>query len=377
MKLHRALFLLLALSVAALAAAQTTALSTTLSGAQEVPGPADPDGSGVAVVTINGTTLTFTVLVTNIAAPTNAHIHRGNTGVAGDVVVDFTPTFTSGTATGTKTITQALANEIAGNPSGFYVNVHTADFPSGAIRGQLGTVGSSGARVTYVPVVGKVTGAAGTNFVTDVRIVNGSNATANVTLDYFQSGSASSTPTASKAYTVAPGEQKVIDDVIGALAASGLGGFRITSDQNVTVTARVINDLRASNLGTTGFAFSAREASSLSTTGTLSFLSQSALADISAGVGFRTNIGYFNNTASPVTLTLTARRTSDGAVLGTNVITVPAFGQAQSGVFQLISNVPSTDQVQANFYVTWTASAPIFVYASAVDNKTGDSVLVQ
>lgn len=35
------------------------------------------------------------------------------------------------------TVDDALVDEIRGNPGGFYVNVHTADFPDGAIRGQL------------------------------------------------------------------------------------------------------------------------------------------------------------------------------------------------------------------------------------------------
>jgi hypothetical protein len=355
-----------------LAAAQT--LSTTLvGGANEIPGPGDADGSGVAVVNINGTSVTFTILVNNIAAPTLAHIHRGAAGVAGNVVVNFNPTFVNGTATGTVNgVDQALINEILGNPAGFYVNVHTGDFPNGAIRGQLSAALAGGARTLFIPVVGKVGGAGGTNFVTDLRIINQTGATANATLDYFQG---SATPAATKTTTVAPGEQKVLDDVIGFLGASGLGGLRITSDQNVSVRARVINDLRASNQGTTGFAVGASQQGA--TSGTLGFLSNASTTDINSGVGFRTNIGMFNPSSNAVNATFVAHRTSDGVVLGTNTVTVPGFGFSQQGAFSLLSNVGAADQVQPNFYITWTSSAPLLVYASVVDNKNGDSVLVQ
>ena len=65
----------------------------------------------------------------------------GPIGVAGDVVVDLDPF--SADITGTKathcvTTTPAIAAAIIANPLGYYVNVHTTDFPGGAIRGQLG-----------------------------------------------------------------------------------------------------------------------------------------------------------------------------------------------------------------------------------------------
>ncbi len=34
------------------------------------------------------------------------------------------------------------------------------------------------------------------------------------------------------------------------------------------------------------------------------------------------------------------------------------------------------DQTQDDFYVTWTSTLPIYVYAAVVDNKTGDVVYV-
>jgi hypothetical protein len=299
-------------------------------------------------------------------------------GCPGDVVVNFNPVFSGGTATGTVTVDQGLANEIAGNPAGFYVNVHTGEFPNGAIRGQLKAPAIGATNTAFLPVVGKVAGAAGTNFVTDVRIINQGSATANVTLDYFaQSTGGQTAPTATRTTTVAAGEQKVLDDIIGFIGASGLGSLRVTSDQPIDVRTRVINDLRSAGQGTSGFAFSGSDLSGARTAGTLGFLSQASAADVSSGTGFRTNIGYFNPSTTAVTATFVARRTSDGTVLGTNTITIPGYSFVQQPAFVLISSVAAGDQVQSNFYVTWTSSAPLFVYGATVDNKTGDSVMIQ
>jgi hypothetical protein len=112
-----------------------------LTGAAEVPGPGDPDGVGGATVTLNTTTgqVCTNIGVARIAPATAAHIHRGTADVAGPVVVDFTGLLIPGlsVATGCVMANPMLVAEIAANPSGFYVNVHNADFPNGAVRGQL------------------------------------------------------------------------------------------------------------------------------------------------------------------------------------------------------------------------------------------------
>jgi hypothetical protein len=376
-----ALLLLLLLSLAP-ATLFAQSLSANLAGANEVPGPGDADGTGIAVVTISGTTVRYTIFVQNIAAPTMAHIHRGAAGVMGDIVVDFTTPFSSGGGVigETAAVSQSLINEILANPAGFYVNVHNADFPGGAVRGQLtAAAGQPGARTLFLPVAGKVAGAAGTNFVTDVRVINQTGSTANVTLDFFaSSASGQSAPTSTRTLTVSPGAQAVLNDVIATLpGASGLGGLRITSDQNVSALGRVINDLRGSNLGTSGFAFEASQIGDAGTTGTLGFLSQASDADINSGVGFRTNIGYFNPSSTPATVTFTARRSSDGAVLGSSTVTVPGFSHLQQPAFALLSGVPAADRIQADFYVTWSSTTPVFVYAAVNDNRTGDPVFVR
>jgi hypothetical protein len=121
-------------------AAAPVVLKAKLIGPNEVPGPGDPDGSGKATVTIDPTTgqVCFKISAKNVTLPsTNAHIHEAPKGVQGPVVVQLAGPDGSGRSNGCLPTTQAQAQEIVGNPAGFYVNVHTTDFPGGAIRGQL------------------------------------------------------------------------------------------------------------------------------------------------------------------------------------------------------------------------------------------------
>ncbi|MBK8026673.1 MAG: CHRD domain-containing protein [Chloroflexi bacterium] len=114
-------------------------LSATMSGAAEAPGPGDPDGSGTAYITLNQgqNEVCFELNVSDIAPATAAHIHRGAAGVPGPVVVGLTAP-TSGSSSGCITgVSEDLIKEIRQNPEAFYVNVHNAAFPAGAVRGQL------------------------------------------------------------------------------------------------------------------------------------------------------------------------------------------------------------------------------------------------
>jgi hypothetical protein len=113
-------------------------LTATLSGAAEVPGPGDPDGTGSAIIILNPglEQVQFHLEVFNIAPAFAAHIHRGTADVAGPVVVPLSPP-TSGSSSGTVNASRELILEILRNPAGFYVNVHNAEFPAGAVRGQL------------------------------------------------------------------------------------------------------------------------------------------------------------------------------------------------------------------------------------------------
>ncbi len=68
-----------------------------------------------------------------------AHIHPAPVGVPGPVAVPLS----SGTFDGTDRTRgcvsgDGFADDIAANPSGFYVNIHSTVYPAGAVRAQLG-----------------------------------------------------------------------------------------------------------------------------------------------------------------------------------------------------------------------------------------------
>ena len=98
----------------------------------------DPDGTGTALVRLNPGlgVVCYRLSVSNILLPaTAAHIHRGSTAA---IVVGLSAPDASGTAQGCTTgVARALVKEILRDPSAFYVNVHTTDYPGGAIRGDL------------------------------------------------------------------------------------------------------------------------------------------------------------------------------------------------------------------------------------------------
>lgn len=362
--------------MAASAAAQS--YTTAMTGAAEAPNPGDPDGTGVALITIDGTNVHYQIATRNIGTASAAHIHRGAPGLGGPVVIGFDATaLTNGTIEGAP---QAVIDEIIANPGNFYVNVHTSAFPAGAVREQLVPLTASTASgPQFVPVVGKVGGAAGTNFVTDVRIINRSSAVQHVMLDFYQQSPAGQTsPSATSMITLAAGEQRTLNDIIGILETTGLGALRVTADGNVDVLTRVLNDLRSTSQGTAGFAVDAISSSEATTAGTLGFLSTTSTDDINSGIGFRTNIGYFNPIAAVVSATFTAHSAADGSILGTRQISVPGFSFVQQPAFDLINTVAATNLVQEDFYVTWTSTGgPLLVYGAVVDNKTGDSVMIQ
>src|SRR5205814_3665598 len=123
-------------------------LAGVLDGTQEVPvanGPAvgDPDGHAGSFVRAHDGTVDFAFTWSGIGAPTNGHLHAGAAGVNGPVAVPLfaapagLPASITGVAGSAHGVKPDLTRQIARHPSDFYANLHTAEFPGGAVRGQL------------------------------------------------------------------------------------------------------------------------------------------------------------------------------------------------------------------------------------------------
>jgi hypothetical protein len=111
-------------------------LGAKLVGSVEVPKGA-PKGHGIVNLTLSGTkgTVCWTFAgIAGIGKATAAHIHKGTPGKAGPIVVPFGAAYK---AKGCTKAAKSLIAAIESHPNNYYVNVHTAKYPAGAIRGQL------------------------------------------------------------------------------------------------------------------------------------------------------------------------------------------------------------------------------------------------
>jgi uncharacterized membrane protein len=118
---------------------RATTLVASLLGKNEVPGPGDANGGGTALVTLypSRSQVCYSIAVGGLQGTvTEAHIHQGAAGATGPVVVHFMAP-DQGSASGCIGVDANLISQLAQNPAGFYVNVHTTTFMGGAARGQL------------------------------------------------------------------------------------------------------------------------------------------------------------------------------------------------------------------------------------------------
>ena len=115
-------------------------LMVALSGAAEGPGLGDPDGSGMAELLIDAARgrLCYLLTVEDIAPAQLAHIHKSPAGESGGPIVVHLEAPTDGDSERCMAIAPEVALSILRDPADYYVNVHNAEHPGGAVRGQLG-----------------------------------------------------------------------------------------------------------------------------------------------------------------------------------------------------------------------------------------------
>ena len=328
---------------------QAAALTATLTG---------DAGSGFATIHVVGEDIDYNIVISGMS-PSSALLTDGTDTI--DLNADFTGGFAAGN------VSSAMAPDIAADPSLWEVRVSDG---SSTLSGAL-TGGASQETMLYFPVIATVAGQGGTNFHTDARLVNRSGGSATVEFSYWpQSATGNNSPGATTTLTIGANEQLVLDDIATELfgVTNGSGGVSMSSDRSIFGSARIYNDQIDAGEGTFGQYATAVTMDDATMAGAVEFLSN---RPVDSGAGYRSNIGWFNPNDSNVTVTFHGWD-ADGTLLGSVEQTAGRNAQNQRRLDQLWPALSD----YGDLYVTFTASAPIFVYGSVVDNVNGDAIYI-
>lgn len=347
-------------------------LAATLRGFRQVGAAGDPDGDGFGLVTFLAGAAYAYLSAENIDEPTAAHIHMGAAGSNGSVVVDLMASFSDGVSVTNAAVDGDVAASILDAPGHYYFNIHNGEFPSGAIRGQLRETET----VAFFPVISRAVGQAGSKWTTGMHVLGLADEVTTAVAEWYPDGDAgNSSPSETATLSLFPGELAVITDAVGTLfGANGNGAVKIASTEPFRAAARIFNDQRDNPDigGTFGQAAPAYSAGDILASGVLLLGSNRPSGD---GEGFRSNVGYFNPWPESVTLDIDVRD-AGGSVLGDNTLTLAPLANRIRGVFDLVPSVPQGDRRQDDLLVTFSASRPVLMYLSAVDNVTNDAIFV-
>jgi len=137
--------------------AEDNKYSTPLTGMEEVP-PVNTNSTGIALFELINNNLNFEVNVTKLDNITAAHIHLGEFGQNGEIIVPLLKAsqpldILNGTLVEGKVTNADLEGSLKGktindlvqlfNNTKTYVNVHTEQYPNGEIRGEITTVNAT------------------------------------------------------------------------------------------------------------------------------------------------------------------------------------------------------------------------------------------
>lgn len=117
---------------------------TILRGGRVALQPGDPDGQGAAELQSGSGdgSVCFGIEVSRVAAPpVAAHVHRAPRGETGAIVATLETPNAEGLASGCINVGADVRDAIGADPAAYYVDIHTSEYPDGAVRGQLELAG--------------------------------------------------------------------------------------------------------------------------------------------------------------------------------------------------------------------------------------------
>lgn len=216
-----------------------------------------------------------------------------------------------------------------------------------------------------VPGSARASGAGGTNWRTDLTIVNPAASAANVTIRFLTADADNSTLPSPAVRSVPAGGQLVVPDVLDTLfGRSGGGALLVESAQSALgVASRTYNKLPDREYGMSLPGVPASQAIPPGETGHLVFLAKSDR--------YRTNVGFAGTSGQRGTVRIRLRDGS-GALLGEGTRDLLPYGQTQvNDVFPALG-AAATTVARAEV----TGDVPFVAFATVIDNRTGDPFAV-
>jgi hypothetical protein len=228
---------------------------------------------------------------------------------------------------------------------------------------------SSPARVgMWIPVASHNEGLSGSQWRTDIGLLNPGSATASVQLQFFGSGGVVSNTT-----YVPAGAQSTLTDVVGQLGASGQGALEVLADQSLKVTTRTYNQVASDAScypnGTQGQDFPV-----LAAGGGLGAGQSAYLPGLIQNAGYRSNIGLVNTDEGAATV-LVELYDGSGTKLAEYTVGL-AHGQwaQENRPFENKAGQTAMDRGYAR--ITVQSGSGVYAFASVIDNVTNDPTTV-
>ena len=221
----------------------------------------------------------------------------------------------------------------------------------------------------YIPAAAKIAGGFGTNWVTDVVLHNPEDVAVTAALYYLPAGTDNSGALPHIVSINAQTSLKIHDVVDTLFGADGTSGaIRIIASASLIIGSRTYNDQGAD--GTYG-----QSIDGLPADNAFGNLNHPRLIQLAKNAAYRTNMGFVNTTAAPITLDVYIYAGADATFIGTWSITLSAYEQYQES--NIIQDLTSADVDDAYAVITTlTTGGRYFAYASVVDNRTGDPTYI-
>lgn len=259
----------------------------------------------------------------------------------------------------------------------FSVSANAGASRTGTITaaGKTFTVTQVGAAVTctysyWVPVGSHASGAASSQWRSDLSILNRSTSSAPVDVRLYTTGGMLSRST-----TLAGGAAEILRDAVAWVSPgfSGSGAIQVCSGQPLFVTERTYNLVAATASCYPGGTFG-QFYDSIQAGGGLGAGQTGWLPGLSESPSFRCNIGLTNTGAAAAAVTVTLHN-QDGTSIGSYQVTLnPGEWKQETQPFKTKAGQTDLDRGYAK--VTVNSGSGVIAYASVIDNRTNDPITV-